>query len=340
MKYLVTGGCGFVGSNLAKGVLDRGEELVVFDNLQRRGSENNLVWLKECGDFTYHYGDIRSFNDIERVVKEERPDVVFHLAGQVAMTTSLENPRYDFETNTMGTFNLLEALRAHAPDCQILYSSTNKVYGDLEWIEYGEMETRFVAKGYENGFGESVPLDFKSPYGCSKGAADQYLLDYYKIFGLKSVVFRHSSMFGGRQYAHYDQGWVGWFCQKAHEIQTGVIEDFTIHGTGKQVRDLLHADDVVNLYFMASDNIDRVAGSSFNIGGGMENSFSLLELFAYLEQKLGIEMKYRRLEERQSDQKVFVADYEKINQTIGWKPLISREEGVDKMIDWISEVNQ
>ncbi len=329
-----------MGSNLANEVLRRGEELVVFDSLQRRGTEHNLAWLQSNGKFTFHYGDIRNSNDIENVVAKEQPDAIFHLAGQVAMTTSLENPRCDFETNALGTFNLLESVRKHSPESTVLYSSTNKVYGDLEWINYGENATRFIAEGYEKGFDETTPLDFRSPYGCSKGAADQYILDYHRIYGLKTVVFRHSSMFGGRQFAHYDQGWVGWFCQKAYEIKHKKIEAFTIHGTGKQVRDLLHAEDVARLYFSAFENIEKVKGSAFNVGGGMENSMSLLELFEFLENKMGIEMKFTRLEERQSDQKIFVADSSKILQTIGWKPLVSKEQGVEKMLQWIEEVNK
>jgi len=267
MRYLITGGSGFVGSNLAAEVLKRGEELFVFDNLFRFGSSQNLDWLKKRGEFKYYPFDIRNYNDVETVLREVKPDVIFHLAGQVAMTTSLQNPRLDFETNTLGTHNLLEAVRKFSPESIILYSSTNKVYGDLEYLTYDETPTRYVCREYPNGFDESMKLDFTTPYGCSKGAADQFLLDYYNMFGIRAVVFRHSSMYGGNQYTTYDQGWVGWFIQKAMEIKNGTAKDlFTISGNGKQVRDVLHANDVVNLYFIASENIEKTQGKEFNIG--------------------------------------------------------------------------
>ena len=246
MKYLITGGCGFLGSNIAAEVLKRGEELAVFDNLSRFGAAQNLAWLSAQGEFLFQYGDIRDPFAVARLVKEFRPDIIFHLAGQVAMTTSIANPRLDFEINALGTLNVLEAVRGHCPECGILYSSTNKVFGDLEYLEYEETPTRYVVPSHPNGFDESTLLDFHSPYGCSKGAADQYFLDYHRIFGLKTVVFRHSSMYGGRQFSTYDQGWVGWFCQKAVEIKQGKLkESFTISGNGKHVRDLLFSIDNV-----------------------------------------------------------------------------------------------
>lgn len=335
MRYLITGGCGFVGSNLAAEVLKRGEELFVFDNLFRFGSGQNLEWLKNQGEFKYYPFDIRNNNDVETVIKEVRPDVIFHLAGQVAMTTSIQNPRLDFEINTLGTHNLLEAVRKYSPASMILYSSTNKVYGDLENLSYEENATRYICKEYPYGFDESLQLDFHSPYGCSKGAADQYLLDYARIFGLKTVVFRHSSMYGGNQHATYDQGWVGWFIQKALEIKNGTAkEQFTISGNGKQVRDVLHSSDVVNLYFKASENIEKIKGQAFNIGGGIENSLSLLELFTLLEENLHIKMSYKQLPFRESDQLVFVANNKKAEQLFGWKALTSPNSGINDSLLW------
>ncbi len=337
MKYLITGGCGFIGSNLAAEVLRRSEQLVVFDNLFRHGSAQNLEWLKYKGKFTYYPFDIRNYKDVETVMQKEKPDVIFHLAGQVAMTTSISNPRLDFETNTLGTHNLLEAVRKHCSNAMILYSSTNKVYGDFEYLTFEETKTRYVCKEFPNGFDESISLDFHSPYGCSKGAADQYLLDYARIFGLKTVVFRHSSMYGGNQHATYDQGWIGWFCLKALEIKNGTAkEQFTISGNGKQVRDVLHADDVVNLYFSTIKHINKVKGQAFNIGGGIENSLSLHELFILLEDLLSIKMKYKQLQWRESDQKVFIADNSKISAFTGWKPKITPAHGIKKMITWLN----
>lgn len=337
MKYLITGGCGFVGSNLAAEVLKRGEELVVFDNLYRLGSSENLEWLKSKGDFKYYPLDIRNVTDVETVIMEEKPDVVFHLAGQVAMTTSIINPRLDFEINALGTFNLLDSIRKYSPNSVVLYSSTNKVYGDFESLIFDEKETRFESKAYPNGFNENLPLDFHSPYGCSKGAADQYLLDFSRIYGIRTVVFRHSSMYGGNQHSTIDQGWIGWFCQKAVEIKSGeCLEPFTISGTGKQVRDVLHADDVVRLYFMATENIEKVKGMVFNIGGGANFSLSLIELFSMLEKLLNVRMIYKQISARESDQLVFVADGRKIYDLIGWEPKVTPIDGVMKLLDWIN----
>lgn len=333
MKLLITGGCGFLGSNLAADAIARGDELVVFDNLFRSGSRHNLDWLSGQGRFHFQHGDIRNRNDVDAVIRTHKPDAVFHLAGQVAMTTSIANPRMDFEINVAGTLNLLEAVRAHCPQATVIYSSTNKVYGDLEQYAYREEATRYVCEDHPNGFDESVQLSFHSPYGCSKGAADQYMLDYARIFKLKTVVFRHSSMYGGRQFATFDQGWIGWFCQKAVEAQR-MSEPFTISGDGKQVRDVLHADDMKRLYMAAVKNIDRARGQAFNIGGGVHNSLSLLELFSLLEEIAGVRLSYTRLPVRESDQRVFIADLGKAMKLLDWQPRVSARDGVAAMVDW------
>jgi CDP-paratose 2-epimerase len=338
MKLLITGGCGFLGSNLASDAIQRGDEVVIFDSLYRSGSRENLGWLRSQGGFTFEHGDIRNQNDITRVVQSYKPDVIFHLAGQVAMTTSIANPRMDFEVNVMGTHNLLEAVRLHAPDATVVYSSTNKVYGDLEQFSYRETASRYECIDKPKGFDETTQLDFHSPYGCSKGAADQYMLDYARIFGLNTVVFRHSSMYGGRQFATYDQGWVGWFCQKAIELKTGASNGpFTISGTGKQVRDVLHADDMKTLYMSAVSNIEKAKGQAFNVGGGIDNSLSLLELFGLLNEINDIELLYTKLPVRESDQRVFVADIAKAHQLLGWKPAVSSRDGVTQMVKWVSQ---
>jgi CDP-paratose 2-epimerase len=340
MKLLITGGCGFLGSNLASDALLRGDELVVFDNLYRSGSRENLPWLQSLGKFTFEHGDIRNQNDITRIVQAFKPDAIFHLAGQVAMTTSIANPRMDFEVNVIGTYNLLEAVRLFAPEAAIVYSSTNKVYGDLEQYTYSDTDTRYRCNEFPNGFNEQTQLNFNSPYGCSKGSADQYMLDYARIFGLKTVVFRHSSMYGGRQFASYDQGWIGWFCQKALEAKCGRLkETFTISGNGKQVRDVLHADDMKRLYNAAINKIDLAKGHAFNIGGGIENSLSLLELFTLLEEFICVKLDYKKLPARESDQRVFVSDVTKASAVLDWKPQVSAREGVRKMLDWLSDLN-
>lgn len=340
MKLLITGGCGFLGSNLAAHAIEKGMDLVVFDSLYRAGSLANLSWLKGKGAFRFIHGDIRNQNDVTRLIQDFCPDAVFHLAGQVAMTTSIENPRLDFEVNVVGTHNLLEAIRLYAPETTVVYSSTNKVYGDLEQYRYRETDTRFECIDKPNGFDESTPLDFHSPYGCSKGAADQYMLDYARIFGLKTVVFRHSSMYGGRQFATYDQGWIGWFCQQAVETKKGLLtQPFTISGTGKQVRDVLHAEDMVDLYFAALKNSDLIRGQAFNVGGGIANSLSLLELFTLLEEFVDVELSYTRLAPRESDQRVFVADITKASERIGWNPKVTARDGVQRMLGWIRDSN-
>lgn len=337
MKVIITGGCGFLGSNLAADAITRGEELIVFDSLYRSGSRENLEWLQNQGKFRFEHGDIRNTNDITRIIQEFKPDAIFHLAGQVAMTTSIANPRLDFEVNVMGTHNLLEAVRLYAPDAIVVYSSTNKVYGDLEQYNYRETNVRYECIEQPDGFDEKTPLDFHSPYGCSKGAADQYMLDYARIFGLKTVVFRHSSMYGGRQFATYDQGWVGWFCQKAVETKNGKINSpITISGTGKQVRDVLHAEDMKRLYAAAVSNIDNTKGQVFNIGGGISNSLSILELFALIEEISGVKMNYKNIPVRESDQRVFVADITKANVLMGWKVDITARQGVLSMFEWLA----
>lgn len=337
MRYLITGGCGFVGSNLAMEVLKRGEELFVLDNLYRHGSAENLGVLRSIGDFKFYPADIRNANDVETVIREVKPDYIFHLAGQVAMTTSISNPRLDFETNALGTFNVLDSVRKHSPDSVVLYSSSNKVYGDFETLNFDELETRYVCREYPEGFPESVGLDFQSPYGCSKGAADQYLRDFHRIFGLKTIVFRHSSMYGSNQHSTYDQGWIGWFCQQALNIRNGTQKElFTISGNGKQVRDVLHGSDVVGLYFAAKD-CAAAYGQAFNIGGGVKSSLSLLELFALLERKLGIKMAFREIAWRESDQRVFVADNTKATSIIGWEPKLTCEQGITAMLEYLDK---
>lgn len=337
MRLLITGGYGFLGSNLASDALSRGDEVMIFDNLYRSGSRENLIWLASQGKFAFEHGDIRNPNDITRAIRTFKPDAIFHLAGQVAMTTSIDNPSMDFAVNAIGTHNLLEAVRQYAKDAIVVYSSTNKVYGNLEQFTYRETDTRYECVEQPNGFDEKTQLDFHSPYGCSKGAADQYMLDYARIFGLKTVVFRHSSMYGGRQFATYDQGWVGWFCQKAIEAQNGTAkEPFTISGTGKQVRDVLHADDMKRLYVAALANIDKAKGQAFNIGGGIANSLSLLELFTLLENLASVKLNFNKLPVRESDQQVFVADIAKAYELLKWKPEISSTQGIVKMFDWIS----
>lgn len=335
-RYLITGGAGFLGSNLASEALKRNLDLTVLDNLSRAGSPQNLNWLKTQGNFRFIEADIRSAEKVSEVIRECKPDVVFHLAGQVAMTTSVENPRLDFETNTVGTHNVLEALRKENSKAALVYSSTNKVYGDLLAYPLEETATRYQVKNLPYGFDESVSLQFQTPYGCSKGAADQFVLDYAHLYGIRSVVFRHSSIFGARQFGTFDQGWIAWFVSKAIEKTKNPASSFTIAGDGKQVRDVLFVDDLINCYFSAVTHIDQVKGEAFNIGGGMGNSLSLLELFSLLEKTLSTTLTFEKLPFRYSDQKVFVADIRKANRLLNWAPQIRTQEGIQKMIQWVA----
>jgi CDP-paratose 2-epimerase len=334
MKYLITGACGLVGSSLASEALARGHELIAFDNLSRVGTEMNLAWLKSLGSFQWIHGDVRNISDVESAIRDARPDCIFHLAGQVAMTTSVQDPRSDFEANTLGTINVLETIRRFSPYTGILYSSTNKVYGDLTQFHYDETSTRYTCREHPNGFDESLPLDFCSPYGCSKGAADQYILDYHRTHGINSALFRHSSIFGVRQHATIDQGWVGWFVKQALETKKNSETEFTVSGSGKQVRDVLFAGDLIDCYFRAADSLAQISGQAFNIGGGVANSLSLLELFAFLEKYLEVKLKFTQLPWRKSDQKVFVAQNKKATDLFGWSPSTNVTSGLEKVVQW------
>ncbi len=310
----------------------------MLDNLSRYGSALNRDWLKTKGEYRFFEQDIRNFEGVEKIIREVKPEVIFHLAGQVAMTTSVADPKADFEINAMGSVNVLESVRKNCPETIVIYSSTNKVYGDLEEFVHTENDKRYLVEKAPEGFDEKTMLNFHSPYGCSKGAADQYMLDYARMFNLNTVVFRHSSMYGGRQFSTSDQGWIGWFCKQAVDTGKGTLkEPFTISGSGKQVRDVLHADDMITLYFSAIENIKKIRGQAFNIGGGMSNSLSLLELFDLLEKELNVKLNYKKLPFRASDQKVFVANISKYSKATGWKPRVDKLTGVRKMIEWVKE---
>jgi CDP-paratose 2-epimerase len=333
LAYLVTGGCGFVGSNLTAALLRRGERVVVVDNFTRPGTPANYAWLQSIGKFDFFHGDVRSSQDLESILRQHPVECIFHLAGQVAMTTSLENPRRDFEVNVLGSINLLEAVRLHAPEATIVYASSNKVYGELEDCDLIELHTRYEPAG-KKGIDEHARLEFYTPYGCSKGAADQYMLEYARNFNLNTVVFRHSTIYGGRQISTFDQGWVGWFCQQALETKRDSSHTFTINGNGKQVRDLLHVSDAVACYLSAHEHRIEARGNAFNIGGGYENSMSLLELLLHLESELNVKLVPRQLPWRANDQKYFVADNAKATRMLAWYPQKSKGEGIADALAW------
>lgn len=335
--YLITGGCGFFGANLAARLLGTGQGVVLLDNMSRNGAEENLGWLRGLGRPEVRTGDVRDGEVLADLIRETRPDAVFHLAGQVAMTTSVKHPVDDFMVNAAGTVNLLEALRRHRPEASLVYSSTNKVYGALEGVRLVEEEKRYSAPNQPKGIGEQQPLDFRTPYGCSKGAADQYVLEYARTYGLRTAVFRHSTIYGCHQHATFDQGWVGWFCRQAlGQKADPAAPAFTISGDGKQVRDLLFADDAVDCYLRAEEKIDAIRGRAFNLGGGMANSSSLLELFEMLETSLGIRLRFEKLPWRHEDQKFFVADITAVGAALDWSPKVGKAKGVERVLAWAS----
>jgi CDP-paratose 2-epimerase len=329
-KWIVTGGAGFIGANTIRRLAERGIETVAVDNLSRPTSPLNVAWLEqEAGDaFRLVQADVRDRETLESTFAEHADaEAVLHLAGQVAVTTSVTDPRSDFEANALGSFNVLEATRRHLPHATLINASTNKVYGQLEDHKIEEQDTRYVLADFPDGIDESQPLDPHSPYGCSKAAADVYALDYARIYGLRSTSFRQSCIYGPRQFGLEDQGWVAWFA-----IATRLGRPITVFGTGKQVRDLLHVDDLVELYVRAVERPGAVAGRSFNVGGGPASTLSLLELLERLEPA-----NVSWTDERPGDQKVFVADVSRARAELGWEPRTPLAEGLEQLLAWVDE---
>jgi len=331
MKYLTIGGAGFIGSNFADQLLSRGDRVIIFDNFSRRGTVDNCNWLQErYRGLRIVRGDIRS--DVSKLKDlVEKVDVVYHLAAQVAVTTSVRNPREDFEINALGTFNVLEAVRESKRRPVVIYASTNKVYGGMEDVEIIEKDGRYGYKDFPKGIPENRLLDFHSPYGCSKGAGDQYVRDYARIYGLKTVVMRQSCIYGRRQFGVEDQGWVAWFT-----IAAVLGKKITIYGDGKQVRDVLFVDDLFEAWDLVIKNIDRVSGEVFNIGGGAKLTMSLLELLDLLQEFLRTKIDYTFSDWRPGDQPVYISDISKAKKILGWEPRVDVESGVRLLADWVS----
>jgi CDP-paratose 2-epimerase len=331
-SILITGGGGFIGVNAALYFAEKGYEVTILDNLSRKGAEANLAWLGSQVAYGFEKADIRDRARVDEIVRELAPDVLLHLAAQVAVTTSVSDPREDFEINAWGTFNLLDAVRVHSPGTFFIYASTNKVYGKMEDVGTVERNGRYEYRDLAAGVGEGQPLDFHSPYGCSKGTADQYVTDFSRIYGLKTVVFRQSCIYGPRQFGIEDQGWVAWFI-----IASLLDRQITVYGDGKQIRDVLHVKDLVRLYELAARQRDAVSGDVFNVGGGPANTLSLLELLAMLKERLQHDRAPAFGPTRPGDQPVFVCDIRKAERVLGWKPEIDTAAGVALLIDWVRE---
>lgn len=332
-KTLISGCAGFIGVHLAEYFLKNGDTVFGIDNLSRKGTDYNLEILKPYKNFVFLQDDIRDFDNLKAVFKQCGPfDLIIHEAAQVAVTTSVLEPRIDFEQNALGTFNLLEATRLYSPEAFFEFASTNKVYGKMADKTVAEESQRYIYADGQVGIDESCPLDFYSPYGCSKGAADQYVHDYHRIYGLDTVVLRQSCIYGTRQYGIEDQGWVAWFT-----IASILDRPITIYGDGKQVRDILWIDDLVEIYARCYRNRDRVSGEVYNIGGGAENTLSLLQLVSILKAEGVMKAAPGFTDWRPGDQKIFVCDLSKITSHLGWKPSTSPKEGVRKLISWSTD---
>lgn len=333
---LITGGAGFIGSNLANRLLELGTPVTILDNLSRPGVQRNLEFLSERhgSKLEVMVADVRDPVQVRNAVR--RASTVFHLAAQVAVTTSLDEPRRDFEINALGTLNVLEALRETNKSAPLLYTSTNKVYGAISDVVLRDVGSRCepVSRDIaEHGISEDRPLDFHSPYGCSKGSADQYVRDYARSFGLSTVVFRMSCIYGPHQFGNEDQGWVAHFLRCALQG-----ESITLFGDGRQVRDALFVEDLVNAMLLASDQAKRLSGAAFNIGGGPKNTISLRELLEQIETLTGQPCKVDFEQPRIGDQRYYVSDVRAFMGQTGWQPNTSTQTGVLRLAEWIKSL--
>jgi CDP-paratose 2-epimerase len=334
MNVVITGGAGFIGANLARRLLGRGESVTIFDNFSRQGSHANIEWLHaQCAARPeIVQGDLADSESVARALSGA--EVIYHLGGQVAVTTSVANPRADFEANALGTLNVLEAARLSERRPIVIYASTNKVYGSLEGAEVVEEDTRYRFKSLSQGVPEEWPLDFHSPYGCSKGAGDQYVRDYARIYDLPTVVFRQSCIFGYRQFGIEDQGWLAWMV-----IASLTGRPITIYGNGKQVRDVLFVDDLLDAYDAAVNRIDVARGQVYNVGGGPHHALSVWAEFGpMLESLVGRSIPVKYGPTRPGDQPLYVSDIRKAQRALGWQPRIGVRDGLEKLVTWVQSM--
>ena len=331
-RILITGGAGFVGCNAARFFGARNWNVTVLDNLSRQGTDKNLAWLRDGTTFDFEHVDVRDRPAIDRVMAAGRFDAVIHLAAQVAVTTSVIDPSMDFAVNAIGTFNMLDAVRLHSPESVFIFASTNKVYGKIAGATSELRGNQYTYVNRPHGIGETEPLDFLSPYGCSKGAADQYTLDFARMYKIPATSFRQSCIYGPRQFGVEDQGWVAWFA-----IAAMLGRDITIFGDGKQVRDVLHVDDLLLAYEAAIRAPDKIAAEAFNVGGGPHRVLSLIDLVDRLARRLGRKIPVKWDDWRPGDQQVYVSDIRKLETVLGWTPEISVTAGIAQLIDWVAQ---
>lgn len=325
-NILITGGAGFIGCNAARRFLTEGHNIFLLDNLSRKGSLNNLKWLETWGDFTFTEGDVRDPVLLERVLYAGI-DVVIHCAAQVAVTSSILEPFEDFDINACGTIRLLEAIRKVGSNPLVIFASTNKVYGSLEHVALEELSTRYVFRPPLTGISEQTCLDFRTPYACSKGVADQYVRDYSRTYGMRTVVLRQSAIYGEHQHGTESQGWVSWFVNSALAGR-----HITVYGDGKQVRDLLHVDDLTALYMLLATYPDKAAGKVYNVGGGPDSTMSVLELISLIETSTHNSVKFSFNKARPGDQLVYISDITAISSDFGWRPYINPVEGIGDLV--------
>ena len=330
-KILITGGAGFIGSNTALHFSKNGWKIHLIDNLSRKGSENNLLNLKKNINLTFYKTDISNFNKISKIIKNIKPSLLIHCAGQVAVTKSVINPRNDFNTNALGSFNILESLRFFSKKTKFINISTNKVYGNVSNKKIFKNKKRYCFLGKTKCIDENYPMDFYSPYGCSKGIADQYARDYSRIYNLDTIVLRLSCIYGNMQFGIEDHGWITWLI-----IQSYFDKKIKIFGDGKQVRDVLFINDLVRLFYKLSKS-KKNTNKIYNVGGGIKNSLSLLELIEILDKKLNKKNKYKKFNWRPGDQKIFISNISKIKNEYNWYPKINVSQGLDKVINWVNK---
>ena len=327
-KILITGGAGFMGSNAALLFNKNKWKIILVDDLSRKGSKNNLLNLKKKNKVDFYKVDIANYEKISKIISKTRPNLILHCAGQVAVTKSVIDPKRDFKSNALGTFNILESIRIFSKTSKLIYISTNKVYGNIKANIFSDKKRYYFNTSSKN-INEKFPLDFYSPYGCSKGTADQYVRDYSRIYNLNTTVLRLSCIYGGMQYGIEDHGWITWLT-----ISAVFGKKIKIFGNGKQVRDALYIDDLVRLFYKVAIK-SKTKGKIYNVGGGSRNSLSLIQLIDTLQMKLNKKINHKKYDWRPGDQKIYISDISKVSSELNWKPKIKISDGLDNVINWV-----